>query len=160
MATEDKRHTPTIHPHSTNCNYFYICTLETSSAIQSIHLSALTMNSSTFFQDCFKYSHYYETIQVNVLTSGFYTFISSNDVITYGYVYKDHFNPFNPSANLISRHRGVCSKGQFYITAAFETNVTYVLVVTTSMSNGTGNFSILASGPNIVNFKNIGKYFY
>jgi len=104
--------------------------------------------------------YYYEAIQVNVITSGSYSFSSNSSVDTYGYFYKDHFNPFNPSENLLSQDDDGCDNNQFKLVAYLQSNATYVLVVTTYFSNRTGKFSIIALGINNITFNRISEYLY
>jgi hypothetical protein len=102
--------------------------------------------------------YYYEAIQVNVITSGSYSFSSNSNVDAYGCFYKDHFNPFNPSENLLSQDDEGCDNNQFKLVAYLQSNATYVLVVTTYFSNRTGKFSIIALGMNNITFNRISEY--
>ncbi|CAF4091059.1 unnamed protein product, partial [Adineta steineri] len=129
--------------------------LNTSSAVQTTYASELTTNSSTYLHMCFKSNSYYGAIQVNVHRSGLYTFFSQSNMNTYGTIHKDYFNPFNPHENRLLGDDDSCRPLQFRFTIALETNITYILIVTTSRSNTTGAFSIIVSGPNNVDLKNI-----
>jgi hypothetical protein len=73
-------------------------------------------------------------------------------MVTYGYLYENSFDPNNPNINLLIRNLYGCGD-QFEFTAALESNTTYILVVTTYLSNITGAFSVFASGPNNINLK-------
>lgn len=102
--------------------------------------------------------HYYQAIQINVNQSGFYSFRSSSTIKTYGYIYKDNFIPSATTINLILENDTACGTNQFKLATILDVNTRYILVVTTNSSNVTGNFSIIAVGPNIVTFNHFSKY--
>ncbi|CAF1304835.1 unnamed protein product [Adineta steineri] len=129
--------------------------LNTPSVVQTIYISELTTNSSTYLLSCSSSSSSYEAIQVNVRRSGFYTFFSNSNMDTYGSIYKDYFNPSDPMKNRLLENDHGCGQDQFRFTIALETNVTYILVATTFNSNIIGVFSIFVSGPDNVDLKNI-----
>ncbi|CAF4206550.1 unnamed protein product, partial [Adineta steineri] len=126
-----------------------------SSVVQTVYTSKLTTNSSTYLLDCSSSSSNYEAIQVNVRRSGFYTFFSKSDMDTYGSIYKDYFNPYNPNENQLLYDAVNCASYQSSFTIALEVGITYILTVTTINSNITGAFSIFVSGPNNVDLRNI-----
>ncbi|CAF1020086.1 unnamed protein product [Adineta steineri] len=95
---------------------------------------------------CDDSNYYYETIEINVVTDGFYIIASNSSVDIYGYVYNNSFNPFNPSVNLILSNIFGCGAG-FQLTVNLVVNITYILVVTSWKENMTGSFSIIVSGP-------------
>jgi hypothetical protein len=124
-----------------------------------MYSSALTTNSQKYGRTGCKLSdYYYETIQVNVVTTDWYSLSSNSSLDTYGCLYEDHFNPFNPLENLISLNDQSCGNNQFKLVAYLQSNTTYVLVVTTFLTNKTGQFSIFASGPNKVTLSHISEY--
>jgi hypothetical protein len=124
-----------------------------------MYSSALTTNSQTYGRNGCKLSNYYhESIQVNVVAADFYILSSNSNVDTYGYIYKDKFNPLHPSANLLLQTDEGCNHHQFKLVADLQTNTTYVLVVTTAAPNVTGVFSIFAFGPNYISLNRIGEY--
>ncbi len=94
-----------------------------------------------------------------VVDSDYYT-LRSSSTITYGYIYKDSFNPFNPTINLLAGDYGRCFNDQFQLTIVLQANTTYILVVTTYFPNDTEAFSIFVSAPNNVNFNHIGEFLY
>ncbi|CAF1416022.1 unnamed protein product [Adineta steineri] len=118
-----------------------------SSAVQSNYSSELNTSSQTYSRDCRKSNYYYQTIRVNVVKTGYYALISSSNMNTFGDIYKDDFNPMNPVENLLSQDYRACSSQDFKFIVYLYTGTTYILVVTTSSPNMTGNFSILTSGP-------------
>ncbi len=95
--------------------------------------------------------YYFESIQVSVSIMGTYTFISNSPINTYGYLYRDQFNPADLSLKLISENDDSNGQGQFRITAILQTGQTYILVVTTFSPSITGEFSIVSSGLATVN---------
>ncbi|CAF4146022.1 unnamed protein product [Adineta steineri] len=130
-----------------------------SSAFQSIYSSELTTNSRTYSRDCRKSNYYYETIRMNVVETGYYALSSDSSMNTFGDIYKDDFNPMNRFENLLSRDYEACSYRDFKFIAYLHTGTTYILVVTTSFPNMTGNFSILTSGPDNITLNPYSKYF-
>ncbi|CAF3957613.1 unnamed protein product, partial [Adineta steineri] len=118
------------------------------SAMQSNYSSELTTNSQTYSRDCRKSNYYYETIRVNVVENAYYALSSDSTMDTYGYIYKDDFNPLNPFENLLSQNYRSCSYEDFNLIVYLHSDTKYILVVTTSSPNKTGKFFILTSGPN------------
>ncbi|CAF4031138.1 unnamed protein product [Adineta steineri] len=129
--------------------------LNTSSVVQTIYVSKLTTNSSTYFPQCAGLSSYYEAIQVNVRRSGLYTLFSKSDMDTYGSIYNEYFNPSNPFENRLLDNDDSCDQDQFRFTVALESSIKYILVVSAFFSKVTGEFSIFVSGPGNVDLKNI-----
>jgi len=128
-----------------------------SSVVQSIYSSALSGNSSIYMRTgCGIY--YYEAIQVNVNETGTYSLLSSSNIDTYGFIYKNSFNPANPSMNQLSQNDNGCGNNQFNLTAQLQSNTTYILVVTTSRPGKKGAFSIVVSGLGNVSLKPISEY--
>lgn len=104
-------------------------------------------------------SHYYVAIQINVDRSGVYSFSSRNsmELNIYGSLYMDYFNAFNPQQTLIPIKDDSCFDNEFVITIRLQSNITYVLVVTTIAEMTIGNFSIVASGPYNVTLNEISE---
>ena len=125
-----------------------------------MYTSALASNSKMYSRtDCGE-SQYYEAIEVNVILSGLYSLSSDSIVNTYGYIYKEKFNPVNTSKNLLSQNDNSCNTDQFKLTLDLQVGTTYILVVTTYYANVTGTFSITVSGPSNVSFNLISEYLY
>jgi hypothetical protein len=123
--------------------------------------SSLTSNSPTYWLYVCEAPHYhYEAIEVNVVLSGLYSFSFHSRINIYANIYTNKFNPISPSENFLAENEDGCSGFQFKFICAFHANITYVLVVTTCSSNVTGNFSIIASGPNNVSFNRISEYLH
>ena len=132
-----------------------------SPVIQSIYSLNLTINSQVYERGkCVGESYYYEALQMNVGTSGSYTFSSSSGIDTYGYLYRDRFNPFNISENLLFQGDQGCTNNQFKLFADLHSNTTYILIATTYVPNVTGSVEIFASGPAIVTFNLIGEHLH
>ncbi|CAF3810862.1 unnamed protein product [Adineta steineri] len=121
--------------------------LNTSSGIQSMYSSELTADNPKYSRDCDKYNYHYETIEIDVITAGFYIIASKSSVDTLGYIYNDSLDPFNPSVNKILDNFMGCDAAGFQLTLNLVVNVKYILVVTTLYVDVTGSFSIIVSGP-------------
>ncbi len=79
---------------------------------------------------------------------------------TYGYIYKDNFDPFNPSENLIFQDDGRLNNRQFSLIIHLQVSTAYVLVVTTDSPNVIGAFTISVSGRNNVSLNRKSEYLY
>ena len=68
--------------------------------IQSNYSSELTNNSRkhTSF-NCRPLDHYYEALEINVNTSGFYMFSTESSLNIFGYLYEYEFNPYDSIDN-------------------------------------------------------------
>ncbi|CAF1456527.1 unnamed protein product, partial [Adineta steineri] len=127
--------------------------------IETMYSSSLISNSSTYFKDCSELDSYYEAIQMNINITGYYAFlISSKMKSMYAYIYTNNFNPFDVSENVLSHNKDYENQGQFKVTAILQANMIYVVVMTTSSQNLTGNFSIQVFGPSYVGFNRIREY--
>ena len=101
--------------------------------------------------------YHYEIVQIKVAVNDYYTIQSRGDMDTDGYLYEPHYNVFNPSSNLLLSDDAGCIQRQFCLTYYLEVNGTYELVVTTSLPNVKGSFTILTMGPSNVSFHRTGK---
>lgn len=129
-----------------------------SNFVQPIYASNLTINSSKFSASCIQPYYYYEAIQINVIEDSGYTFGTYSKIDTYGYLYEDQFNPFDPSTNHLKETSmyGIC-EGQFKITHHLIKQKTYILVVTTVHPNVTGAFAIVVLSPHNITLRHIGN---
>ncbi len=119
----------------------------------SNYSSALTIGSGSYIRPGSSSSgHHYEAIQVIVNTTGYYTFTSSSNMDTHGFLYNGAFYPSQPSVNLIARDDDSGGNNQFKFAAFLEAGVPYILVISTHGAGITGPFSIVASGPDDVEF--------
>jgi hypothetical protein len=138
--------------------FLFSYSLGTPVNIQLIYSSRLTDDSPTYYRDCEVPKCHYETLEINVITTGVYVFWSESNIPTYGYIYKNDFNALKPFENLLLQHDGSCNDGQFKLIIDLEINTRYVLVVTTHRPNMIGNFSVFISGPKNVTVNHISKY--
>ncbi|CAF3704777.1 unnamed protein product [Adineta steineri] len=122
--------------------------LSTPVNIQFNYSLELTNDNPTYYRDCQVPQCHYETLQIQVNTTGLYVLWSENNINAYGYIYKNDFNPLKPSENLLLSHGGECNDGQFKLIMDLEIDTLYILVVTTRDPRTIGNFSVIISGPN------------
>ena len=111
-------------------------------------------------QNCRRIEYYYEALKIDVNTSDYYMFSSVSRLDTFGYLYKYSFNPYNSENILLSYRDNSCQDKQFTILAYLQSNITYVLLVTTSYDhmNVQGPFSVIVDGPNRIHMKRISMY--
>ncbi|CAF0900088.1 unnamed protein product [Adineta steineri] len=114
--------------------------------VQNIYSSSLTNRNQIYHRDCQKEIFYYESIQVKVIESGYYSFRGSGGIDPYGFIYKNKFNPLDPLENLLDRDYARDSDIQFKLDIYLDVDMIYILVVTTYDSKDTGEFSIVALG--------------
>jgi hypothetical protein len=127
--------------------------------MESTYSSVLTANSPRYSPTgCGASDYHYAAIQVNVVRTGCYSLDSSSSVNTFGYLYKNDFNPLNVSENLFAQNDGSMNNMQFKFITHLVASTTYVLVVTTSSPNLTAAFTVLVSGPNTVRLNRISEY--
>ena len=128
--------------------------------IRSAYSSALSVNNSQVYgrDKCIWENYYYEAIQINIIKSGSYAFSSRSSMYLYGYLYRDYFNPFNISENLLFENDGGCNSYQFKLFAYLHSNTTYILIATTLEPNLEGPLDIFALGPDIVTFNRTSKF--
>jgi hypothetical protein len=101
---------------------------------------------------------YYEALQLNVSASGYYQFSTNSTMDTYGYLYRNIFDPFEPSRNQIAKNDDGCEDPQFRIDYFLQRNETYTLVVTTYWPQAFSAFIIVAlSEADPVNFTRLGE---
>ncbi|UJR19105.1 hypothetical protein I4U23_022236 [Adineta vaga] len=62
------------------------------------------------------------------------------------------FNPFNIGLYLISSINIFDENNQFKLSHNLKANNQYILLLTTTVPNQTGNFTIIASGPDYIQF--------
>jgi hypothetical protein len=103
---------------------------------------------------------HYEAIQMNVFDSGYYTLTSCSSIDTYGFIYKNNFNPLSPDQNILIKDDDGGGSSQFQLNILLGANITYILVVTTYSSRTTGAFSIYALGPKSIIVKQFSEYIY
>jgi hypothetical protein len=97
---------------------------------------------------------------VNVVTTGWYRLLGNSDMVTYGYIYKDNFNPLIPFDDVLVKDEGSCRNDEFGLRVYLEVNTKYILVVRTWQPRETGTFSICVSGLDSIAFNRSGKGLY
>ncbi|CAF1280063.1 unnamed protein product [Adineta steineri] len=120
----------------------------TLSVLQNTYSSSLAKDNQIYYRECDKQNLYYESIQVKVKETGFYTFRSSGTIDSYGSIYKNKFNPLDPSENLLKTDDDSSPVDQFKLDIRLDVDTIYVMVVTTSDSKQIGEFSIEVLGKN------------
>ena len=141
-------------------SYFLVYLADIPSVTKSIYSLTLSANNSQIYGrgDCIWQNYYYEVIQINIIKSGSYTFSSNSYMYPYGYLYRDYFNLFNTSENLLFENYGGCFYTDFKLLAYLHSNTTYILIATTLEPNLEGPLDIFALGPDIVTFNRTSKF--
>jgi hypothetical protein len=133
---------------------FTFLRLANASLVKSKYSSALNTTSPMFLAAA-SYSmslSYFEAIQIKVNTAGYYDLRSISKMDTYGYLYRDTFDPIYPELSLLGSSDEEGGDSQFLFSIRLETSADYILVATTFEPYVTGTFSILATGPDSVWF--------
>ncbi|CAF4036671.1 unnamed protein product [Adineta steineri] len=135
-------------------SYTRLNTSTNSSKIDSFYSSNLTTTSPLFCykSTCPKSTYFYQSIQLNVSTTGSYTILSSSSINTYGYIYNSTFNSSSPTFNKIASDDDSGGSSQFMFNVTLQVMWKYILVVTTFSINVTGSFSLVTSGPGPVSY--------
>lgn len=96
---------------------------------------------------------------MNISVNGTYTFSSESSMNTSGYLYRDTFDPLDPSRNLIANNSYGCDGQPFWLNSFPQANGAYILVVVvkTLHANVTGEFSIISKGVANVSFQRLGE---
>ena len=138
-------------------------TKKNTTILQYEYSSALTTNNPTFhLTDCeFNRGgwYYYESIQINVIQSGNYTFsvIRQSSLIGIDW-YEQYFNPYiELSLSKILRTMVTCPGISSKLIIELQPNVTYILVVALHLSPDISKFSVLSFGPNRIILNKIRK---
>lgn len=122
--------------------------------------SSLSTSNQIYSRHCNNQYLYYASIQMKIKTTGYYNFHSYSLMNAYGSIYKNTFNPLDPSENLLDAddEGGLHSQIKFHI--HLKGGMTYVLVMTTGLIREIGAFSIVVSGIGQVLFDRPSKYIY
>jgi len=125
--------------------------------VRSEYSSSLNIFNQKYFRtnSYSSLSYYFEAIQLNVSMNGNYTIISISNIDTFGYIYKNAFNPTFPFLNLISSNDDTGGNRQFKLKLYLNIEIEYILIVTTYDVNITGSYSILTTGPASIRFSSI-----
>lgn len=100
---------------------------------------------------------------INVNTSGYYMFSSASSFDAYGYLYEHYFNPYSSTdTSLLQDDNNCLEDNQFKITAYLQSNIIYILVVTTSYYGESvqGSFSVFVKGPNKTIMNRMSMYIF
>ena len=136
----------------------FIYLVNVPSITETTYSSFLTYNHTMFSRTSFDHPYYYfESIEITAYTNDFYVITANSSIDLYGFVYKDHFDRFNPTANRLAWYGKCCNKDQFKFTLELQSSLKYVLVVTTYEQNVIGPFSIIIFGSNRVRLRRMGK---
>jgi len=126
-----------------------------------MYSSELNASSPTYARTgCLEGNYFYEAVEVKVVETGNYSLGTNSTMDTYGYIYKNSFDPTFVTVNLLLEDDQSYRNDQFKLIIPLQVNTTYILVVTTYSLNVTGMFSVLVSGPNNVSLNRISKYLY
>ncbi|CAF3656677.1 unnamed protein product [Rotaria sp. Silwood1] len=112
-------------------------------SILSNYSNALTINSASLPGS----AKYYKTINIIVKTSGLYTFTSRSNMNTFAALFMNGFDPLNISLYLVSSINTFDSNHQFKLSHNLKADTPYILLVTTTSQDQTGEFTVIASGP-------------
>ena len=96
-------------------------------------------------------------MQLNVTTTGWYRLLIESDIVIYGYIYKNNFNPLIPFDNILVKDEGNCLNDKFGLRAYLEVNTKYILIVRSWQPKEIGKFSINVIGLDNVTFNISGK---
>ncbi|CAF4286698.1 unnamed protein product, partial [Adineta steineri] len=125
-------------------------------AKSAVYSGSIISNSLTFTRpESTSGKYYYATTPVKIATSGLYEFGSWRELDTYGCLYNGRFIPLTPSLNLIAQDNDDLDDDQFLIRVHLQSNRTYTLVITTHRELTTGSFSIIAVGPDTIQFTSV-----
>jgi hypothetical protein len=99
--------------------------------------------------------NFFEAININVTTTGYYDMRSRSTMKSYGYLYDNSFDPIFPGLNLLKANENNRRTQLFLLSMLLQAGTSYILVATTDEPYATGTFSILATGPASVWFSPI-----
>jgi hypothetical protein len=76
--------------------------------IQVNYSVGLSVNSPLYYRDCQIPKCYYEGLEIVANKNGSYVIWSVGEIDTYGYIYKNDFDPLKAHVNLLYEHNGSC----------------------------------------------------
>ena len=127
---------------------------------ESNYSSALTTASTLYSRPGNPWdglAFFYESIQLQVGTTGFYTIFSNSSIDSEGYLYNSTFNLSLPDANLLAEDNDAGGNGQFMLNIMLSSMKNYTLVVSTYWARSTGKFSVVIYGPSAIGFSSSKK---
>ena len=92
-------------------------------------------------------SYFYEAWRFTVHATGTYRFTTESAMDTFGGLYYDRVDFSDPDADLIIADDDSGDNNQFEIVVTLQYRQTYIIVVTTSFAETTGNYTLRVSGP-------------
>jgi len=117
----------------------YSVSLQFSSKLTRNHSKYSRIGSSVL-------SYYYEAISVRTPVNGYFTFASTCSFDIDGSLYSFSFDPKNATKNLLIHNDDGGNGVEFLLQAHLLSGFTYILVVTTYISNVIGAYTISISG--------------
>ncbi len=126
----------------------YTSTTTTASLIVSNYSSALTNDSEIYSQT----NRYFESINIIVNTTGYYTLTSSSPFDSYACLHQDYFDSSNSFSNAIICDDDSAGNGQFKFSVYLQSGIPYTLFFTTFDQGVTGEFTIVGTGPDQIDF--------
>jgi hypothetical protein len=125
----------------------------------STYASPFDRNGETYSgKRCSALKYYYQALRINVTVSGQHSISSQGSTDIHGFLYRDAFDPIDPSFNQIESNSGSCGNGQFRLQTLLQKNISYILVVTPLEANNVGPFSIVTIGAGSISFTRLSKF--
>ena len=97
---------------------------------------------------------------MNVIQSDYYRIYVKTYASIHLHVYKSNFDPNQPFMNQHLEDKKYCANTLQDVFTRFQSNTTYILVVTTAIENKTTEFRIVVSGPKNITLKRISEYIF
>lgn len=115
----------------------------------------MTVDIPTYNPGCGKRQYYYQAVEMDITTTGWYRF-SSLRIDIYTLIYSDRFNPRLPFENILAEEQ-MQGDSCYGIRVFFHAHRKYVKVVRVDVPNKTRPFVIRALGPERIAFRLTGK---
>ena len=123
------------------------------SRISTNYSSALTNSSAVYSRMGSVGYFYYEAIEVTATLTGRYSFLSSSNMDTYGFLYFGSINAPDLSGNPLIFDDDSGGNNQFLFTYTVQAGNTYIVIFTTFSAMVTGPFSLGIYGPSRVSLR-------
>ncbi|CAF4814449.1 unnamed protein product, partial [Rotaria sp. Silwood2] len=123
--------------------------------------SSLTNKSEIFIRPYGQRAlYYYEVFEMTVPVNGDYIIhMSNSSTNTCGLLYKENFYSNSSNVNLFGMNCSISGNLQYHFNYYFKSDTRYILVITTLLTQATGNYTLLVSGLNRVNLRKINSSF-
>ena len=144
------------------CGFVLIClivvssesstTTTTGQLVRTVYSNDLSMTSGRFVRPngISNKDYSYDAFQLIISTNGKYSLRSNSSIDTYGCLYRNSFHPINVHRNLLICNDNSGDDQQFLIIGDLQSNMTYILVVTTYEYLTIGNYSMISIGPSLI----------